>query len=61
MPIILSYNVRWNSDKLQIKNILNNINNVLNTYDIDFMLFQEAYFYKNIKTKHVTITTMLST
>ena len=48
MPIILSYNVRWNSDKIQIKNILNNIDNVLNTYDIDFMLFQEAYFYKKI-------------
>jgi endonuclease/exonuclease/phosphatase family metal-dependent hydrolase len=48
MTLILSYNVKWNSNKNEIHNIFKNINDILNKYDIDFLLFQEAYFYKKI-------------
>lgn len=48
MTLILSYNIRWNSNKTEILNILKNIKNMIDTYDIDFFLFQEAYFYKKI-------------
>lgn len=48
MTIILSYNVKWNSNKNEINNIFKNIKNVVNTYDIDFLLFQEAFFHKKI-------------
>ena len=48
MTLILSYNVRWNSTKKQIDNILLNIKDIINKYDIDFLLFQEVVFYKKI-------------
>ena len=48
MTLILSYNVKWNSNKDEINNIFKNINDVLNIYDVDFLLFQEACFYKKI-------------
>ena len=48
MTIIISYNLKWNSNNTEIKNILLNISEIMNTYDIDFLLFQEATIYKKL-------------
>ena len=48
MTIITSYNLKWNSNNDEVKNILLNIKKVMNTYDIDFLLFQEAAIYNKL-------------
>ena len=48
MTIITSYNLKWNSNNIEVNNILLNIKKIINTYDIDFFLFQEAAIYKKL-------------
>jgi endonuclease/exonuclease/phosphatase family metal-dependent hydrolase len=48
MTLILTYNIKWDANKIQVKNILLNIKKILNTYDIDFLLFQEASIYQKL-------------
>lgn len=48
MTLIITYNLKWDSDNNQVNNILLNIKNILNIYDIDFLLFQEASIYKKL-------------
>ena len=48
MTLIITYNIKWNSNNIEINNILLNIKKILNTYDIDFLLFQEATIYKKL-------------
>jgi endonuclease/exonuclease/phosphatase family metal-dependent hydrolase len=48
MTLILTYNIKWDANKTQVKNILLNIQKILNTYDIDFLLFQEASIYEKL-------------
>jgi len=45
MTLIVTYNIKWDSNEIQIKNILLNIQEILKIYDIDFLLFQEASIY----------------
>ena len=45
MTIITSYNLKWNSNNIEVNNILLNIKKIINTYDIDFFLFLEAAIY----------------
>ena len=48
MTLILTYNIKWDADKIQVKNILLNIQKILNIYDIDFLLFQESSIYEKL-------------
>jgi hypothetical protein len=48
MTLFVTYNLKWDADNISVINILLNIQTIINTYDIDFLLFQEARIYKKL-------------